>query len=211
MFNITAQINEKLTPSSFPQWRAQFEALLIGYDLMNYVNGESSCPTADGTASSIIKKQHWIRQDKLILSAILASTSPAITPLIATTKTSSEAWKKLSTMYASKSRTRAMQLKEELTLVQRGNRSITDYLHVIKGLVDEIALIDHPISDDDTTLYALNGLGPEFRDIAGPIRTREKSLTFEELHDLLVGHENYLRRMETATQQLVATANYTHH
>jgi hypothetical protein len=52
-----------------------------------------------------------------MLSAILASTSPSITPLIATTKTSHEALKKLLTLYASKSRTRAMQLKEELTLI----------------------------------------------------------------------------------------------
>ena len=43
--NITAQINEKLTPSTFPQWRAQFEALLIGYDLLDYVNGATLCPS----------------------------------------------------------------------------------------------------------------------------------------------------------------------
>ncbi|XP_034686678.1 uncharacterized protein LOC117915225 [Vitis riparia] len=200
VFNITAQINEKLTPSSFPQWRAQFEALLIGYDLMDYVTSESRCPSSDGTPPSIAKKHHWVRQDKLILSAIFASTSPTITSLIATAKTSYDAWKKLSTMYASKSRTRAMQLKEELTLIQRGNRPILEYLHAIKGLADEIALNDHPISDDDITLYVLNGLGPEFREIAAPIRAREKSLAFEELHDLLIGHENYLHRMEAATQ-----------
>ena len=208
VFNITAQINEKLTPSSFPQWRAQFEALLIGYDLMDYITSESRCPPSDGTQPSIAKKHHWVRQDKLILSAILASTSPTITSLIATAKTSYDAWKKLSTMYVSKSRTRAMQLKEELTLIQRGNRPILEYLHAVKGLADEIALIDHPISDDDITLYVLNGLGPEFREIAAPIRAREKSLAFEELHDLLIGHENYLRRMEAATQQLVAAANF---
>ena len=150
-FNITTQINEKLTPSSFPQWRAQFEALLIGYDLLDYVNGESQCPLSDGTPQSTANKNRWVRQDKLILSAILASTSPSITPLIATTKTSHEAWKKLSTLYASKSRTRAMQLKEELTLIQRGNQPISEYLHTVKSLADEIALIDHPISDDDLT------------------------------------------------------------
>ena len=209
VFNITAQINEKLTPSSFPQWRAQFKALLIGYDLMDYITSESRCPPSDGTPPSIAKKHHWVRQDKLILSAILASTSPTITSLIATAKTSYDAWKKLSTMYVSKSRTRAMQLKEELTLIQRGNRPILEYLHAVKGLDDEIALMDHPISDDDITLYVLNGLGPEFREIAAPIRAREKSLAFEELHDLLIGHENYLRRMEAATQQLVAAANFT--
>ena len=92
-----------------------------------------------------------------------------------------------------------MQLKEELTLIQRGNRSIPDYLHAIKALADEIAIIDHPISDDDLTLYVLNGLGPDFREIAAPIRAQETSLAFEELHDLLVGHESYLRRLEAAT------------
>ena len=208
--NITAQINEKLTPSTFPQWRAQFEALLIGYDLLDYVNGAALCPSSDGTSSADLIKTHWVRQDKLILSAILASTSPTITSLIATSKTSHDAWKKLHNLYASRSRTRAMQLKEELTLIQRGNRSIPNYLHAVKALADEIAIIDHPISDDDLTLYVLNGLGPDFREIAAPIRARETSLAFEELHDLLVGHESYLRRLEAATQQLVASANYTH-
>jgi len=75
-------------------------------------------------------------------------------------------------------------------------------------LADEIALIDHPISNDDLTLYILHGLGSDFREIAAPIRAREKSLTFEELHDLLVGHDNYLRQLESATHQLVASTNY---
>jgi hypothetical protein len=45
--NITAQINEKLTPSTFAQWCAQFEALLIGYDLLDYINGDIPCPSTD--------------------------------------------------------------------------------------------------------------------------------------------------------------------
>ena len=160
------QINEKLKPSTFPQWRAQFEALLIGYNLLDYVTGISQCPSPAGTSSSDLNKTHWVLQDKLILSAILASTSPAITALIAIAKTSHEAWEKLHHMYANKSRTRVMQLKEELTLIQRKNRSVTDYLHTVKALADEIALIHHPIFDDDLTLYILNGLGSDFRDMA---------------------------------------------
>ena len=102
-----------------------------------------------------------------------------------------------------------MQLKEELTLIQRGTRSITEYLYVVNALADEIAIIDHPISDDNLTLYVLNGLGPNFREIVAPIRARESSLAFEELHNLLVGHDAYLRRLEAATQQLVVSANFT--
>jgi hypothetical protein len=82
------------------------------------------CPSSSGTATNELYKLYRVRQDKLILSAILASTSSSITPLIATAITSHEAWKKLKNLYASRSRTRAMQLKEELTLIQRGHQSI---------------------------------------------------------------------------------------
>ena len=102
-----------------------------------------------------------------------------------------------------------MQLKEELTLIQRGNQTITEYLHAVKTLADEITIIDHSISDDDLTLYVLNGLGANFREIVAPIWARESLLTFEELHDLLVGHEAYLRRLEDATQNIVVSANFT--
>ncbi|KAF5466102.1 hypothetical protein F2P56_016057 [Juglans regia] len=209
VFNIIAQINEKLTLSTFPQWHAQFEALLIGYDLMDYVIGNLQCPSSNGTSTTSSKKTHWVRHDKLILSVILASTFPTIITLIATANTSQEVWKKLQTMYASCSWTRVMQLKEELTLIQRGNRSIPNYLHVVKALADDIALIDHPISEDDLTPYVLNGLGPDFGEIAAPILAREKSLMFEKFHDLLVNHESYLRRLEATQQQLVAVANFT--
>jgi hypothetical protein len=64
----------------------------------------------------------------------------------------------------------------------------------VKALADEIAIINHLISDDDLTLYVLNGLEIDFREIVVPIRARETPLAFEELHDLLVGHESYLRR-----------------
>jgi hypothetical protein len=104
-----------------------------------------------------------------------------------------------------------MLLKKELTLIQRGNRTITDYLHMVKMLVDKIAIIDQPLSDGDLTLHILHGLGADFREIVAPIRAREKSLTFEELHDLLIGHETYMRCLKVATQQLVISANYTNH
>jgi transposase InsO family protein len=104
-----------------------------------------------------------------------------------------------------------MQLKEDLTLSTRGNRTVTEFLQAIKMLADELAIIDHPVSDDDLTLYILNGLGPEFREIAAPIRARDTSLKFEDLHDLLVGHESYLRRLETqSAATFIPTAHYSH-
>ena len=90
-------------------------------------------------------------------------------PLIAGSTTSHDAWSKLQRLYVNRSRTRVMQLKENLTLIQRESRSVTEYLHTIKVIIDELAVIDSPISADDITLYALNGLGPEFHDIGALI------------------------------------------
>ncbi|EYU35736.1 hypothetical protein MIMGU_mgv11b015721mg, partial [Erythranthe guttata] len=82
-------------------------------------------------------------------------------------------------------------------------------LHAGKVLANEIAFIDSPISVDYLTLYNLNGLGSKFRKVFAPIRFRESALTFEELHDMLVGHENYMRSLDSTAHTLVATTNST--
>jgi len=103
-------------------------------------------------------------------------------------------------MYVSMSHGCAMQLKEELTLIKKEHWSIQEYMHIIKAFADEIALIDHPISEDDFTIYILNGLGPDFREITTPIWSRERSMSFEDLYDLLMSHECYLGRLKATTQ-----------
>jgi len=111
-------------------------------------------------------------------------------------------------MYVSKSHGCAMQLKEELILIKKKHWSIQEYMHIIKALADEIALIDHPISEDDLAIYILNGLGPDFREITAPIWARKSSMSFEELYDLLMSYECYLGRLEATTQQLIAITNF---
>ena len=171
--------------------------LLIGYNLLEYVHGISHSPSPIKTSTTKLNKTYWVQQDILILIAILASTSTTITPLIIAVKTWHQTWKKLHHMYANKSRTKTMQLKE-LTLIQWRNLFVTDYLHTMKAFADEIALIDHPISDDDLTLYILNGLGSDFKDIVASIWAWPTTLALEELHDLLVRHSNYLCWMESS-------------
>ncbi|CAA3030884.1 CCHC-type integrase [Olea europaea subsp. europaea] len=128
-------------------------------------------------------------------------------PLIAMSSTSYDAWQHLACLFASKSRARIMQLKGDLTLIQRGSRTVSEFLHAVKVIADELSLIDAPVSEDDLTLYVLNGLGPEFRDMVAPIRTHETALSFTELYDLLVGHEHYIKCMDGNTSILVVTAN----
>jgi len=51
--NTSSQLPYKLTSSNYPSWRATFLTILIGYDLMKYLDGTLQCPpTPDANSST---------------------------------------------------------------------------------------------------------------------------------------------------------------
>ncbi|GFQ05643.1 hypothetical protein PHJA_002708400 [Phtheirospermum japonicum] len=182
-------------------------ALLRGHNLLGFIDRSRACPilTADGSNAAMVDA--WVQQDQLLLAAIFGSLSAEILPLLSSSSISANAWEILSRLCMSKSRSRVNNLKSELYRIQIKDRSIAEFLHHVKAMADELSLIDEPVKQDDLTLFVINGLGPEYASIVGPIRARETSLRFEELHDLLCAHEAALRSSEAATASLVATAN----
>ncbi|GKV48510.1 hypothetical protein SLEP1_g55318 [Rubroshorea leprosula] len=139
----------------------------------------------------------WIRQDQSIRHAILTSVSEPIAPYISAAKTSQQAWKTLANVYANHSRSRVFTLKEGLQNTCYENCTVSELLHQLKVLANELAVIDKPLPNDDLTVYALNGIGLEFREISASIRARDEPLSFEELHDRLVAHEESMHKEET--------------
>ena len=102
-----------------------------------------------------------------------------------------------------------MQLGENLTLIQRGTCTVTKIPYTVKSITDELALIDAPLFTNNITLYVLNGLGPKYREMVAPIHTYESSLSFKELHDLLIGYESYLKRPDINPPSLVFITHST--
>lgn len=88
------------------------------------------------------------RQDQLLLHAFRISVSDSIAPLIASASTSKDAWDKLTRLYASRSRSRIMSLKERL-VCPRDSCPLGEYLCSIKTIADELALLNTPVSNDD--------------------------------------------------------------
>ncbi|KAJ0094498.1 hypothetical protein Patl1_15515 [Pistacia atlantica] len=211
--NAAAQLPLKLTSTNFPSWKAQFDALLIGYNLMGYLDGTTKCPSkdvaVDGKSSPNPEFGLWIRQDKLLLHAILASLSESVVQRCATAQSSREAWVKLHKLFANKSKLRVMNLKEKLTNISCDTQPVIDYLQEIKSVADKLAVIDAPLSDDDLTIFTLNGLGNGFKEISAAIRARDNSISFEELHYKLVEHEVSLKREENHSGSFTITINNT--
>lgn len=101
-----------------------------------------------------------------------------------------------------------MSLINQLQRSRKGSQTVTEFLFQVKRIADELAVLDAAISDDDITLYVLNGLGSEYRDIAASIRTRERSFTFEELHSHLIAHEECLQKEDAPADVAVPTTNF---
>jgi len=74
---------------------------------------------------------------------------------------------------------------------------MTDYLHGIKSLTDELAITNDPLDDADLVIHTLNGLSAEYKEVSTALHTHEKPIDFEELHDLLLTLRVISRGMTT--------------
>ncbi|KAI9178326.1 hypothetical protein LWI28_025174 [Acer negundo] len=210
--NIAAQAPLKLTATNYRSWKLQFHTLLIGFDLMRFVDGKRLCPPETITTSDTTAPNHahhiWVRQDQLLLNAILGSITPSIIPFIASAKTTHDAWVALANTYVKPSRGHIMHLKGVLTNITKGTQSITEYMQHAKSIADELAMLDAPENSEDLKVKILNGLGEEFKDISSAVRARDSAIFFEELHEKLLNSEALLKQDSVRTQKLPIIANF---
>ncbi|XP_073138449.1 uncharacterized protein [Henckelia pumila] len=169
-FNIAAQAPLKLTSNNYSDWLIQFCSLLIGYDLLGFVDGFKTCPpptlTTDNVQVPNPAYSLWIWQDQLLLNAIISALSPTLIPFIASSSTSLEAWSMLAKTYASPSWGRIMQLKAQLSHPVKGTKSITEFLQGIKAHVDALALMGVSVDAEDLTLKILNVLDDTYKELS---------------------------------------------
>ena len=112
----------KLTPTNYLLWRRQFVPLLESQDLLGYLDGSFLAPAAQilrGTEqvpNPSYKK--WHTQDQLILSLLYASLTEECMAEVVDCSSSRAAWLALETSFSRSSKTREIQLKDELQLMQ---------------------------------------------------------------------------------------------
>ena len=171
--NVAAQAPLKLTASNYFSWRLQFSTLLTGYDLLGFIDGTHPCPeqsvTVNGVPTANPAHHTWVRQDQLLLNAILGSLSPPLIPFIASAQTSHDAWSTLALTYGKPTRGRITQLKTQLSNPIKGTQTITEFMQNIKTKVDELAMMNAPVDIEDLTIKILNGLYADYTELANAI------------------------------------------
>ena len=66
---------------------------------------------------------------------------------------------------------------------------MSDYMTKIKGVIDDLALIGHPMSDEEIISHTLNGLQDEFKELTATVRVRDSTISFEDLYEKLLDEE----------------------
>ncbi|KAJ0889444.1 putative RNA-directed DNA polymerase [Helianthus annuus] len=144
----------------------------------------------------------------MIISALLGSCSDQIQPIVSSAKTARQAWDLLNSSYASRSRSRIISLKSRLAKNPKGNRSISDYLHEMKSLFDELAIAQSPMSEEDLVVHIMNQLGDDYSNLVASFRTHDTTISFADLFEKLLDHERTLK--ETLTEPILTTVNNTY-
>ncbi|XP_060673267.1 uncharacterized protein LOC132803772 [Ziziphus jujuba] len=156
VISVATEVSIKLTETTYFSWKRQFDALLIRNNLYGFIDGALPCPSPvlfDSANSPNPDFIYWVRQDSLLLNAILASLSLEV-HFVSDAETSREAWQKPALTFTKPSHLRLMRLCERLIRSQ-GSHPIMEYLQDVKAYANELSFIDNPVSNNDLTLCIL--------------------------------------------------------
>ncbi|WKA01920.1 hypothetical protein VitviT2T_020169 [Vitis vinifera] len=213
--NISAQAPLKLTTANYISWKLQFHTLFVSYDLLGYIDGSKPCPpstiTQNNTTVPNPAHNTWIRQDQLILNALVGSLSPTIIPFIARAKTSAKAWLILENTYAKPSRGRIKQVKNQIKNLTKGSQTVTKFLQLVKCRANELAILGAPMNEDDLIDKILDGLGDDYKEIIRAVQARDTMIMFDELHEKLLNFEASFQGAKSEPSHFLASANPANH
>nr|GMD67874.1 Retrovirus-related Pol polyprotein from transposon RE1 [Ipomoea batatas] len=100
------------------------------------------------------------------------------------------------------------QLKDQLKDIIKGGSTVTEYMHQIKRVVDELALLGTAMEHEDITYKILDGLNSDYQFVIDVVNGRDSIISFEELHEKLIIKELALHRAAAPTT-FPATAHPT--
>ncbi|XP_055830773.1 uncharacterized protein LOC129899780 [Solanum dulcamara] len=169
---------------------------MYGYNLFDHLDGTTPVPSHTISLGTNISPNSvfltWFRQNH-IQNGLMASVEPIIASTVAVTDSAKSAWDALHTTYANRSQTQVFSLRDQLARVTNDSRSITEYLHTIRSLSDELATAGAPVSNPQLIVKIFSGLDSEFCEISAAIRAHDMAIFYDELFEKLIDYEHFLR------------------
>ncbi|KAI0527073.1 hypothetical protein KFK09_002670 [Dendrobium nobile] len=204
--NIKNLIPHPLTIDNYAIWRIQVLQQVTANNYAGHLTGAVP-PPPDVTSP---EHASWLLVDSNLISALFATISPSILPYVITASTAQEVWTTLERRLQPTSRSRVIQLKNELHHIQLKNLSMQQYLTQIKNIVDNISASGSKLDPEDIVHYILNGLPATYNSFNTYMRTSPLPADLDSLYSLLCSeeiHANQDNQRENSTDQTAFYSN----
>lgn len=153
-----ANFSVKFDGKNYPTWRRQIYRLLRGIRLHCLIDG--SLQVSDSSDPELAR---WFDQDSLLQQGLISAFTPSVISSISSATTCREIWVMLETIYANASPAQLLNLTEHFQQARKGtDESVSDFLHRLRSLSDEIKKLGQPVPDAAFTLAAINGVQETF-------------------------------------------------
>jgi hypothetical protein len=189
---------EKLDVHNYAIWSRQMKFYLICKDLWDTITepppeaaarpatrsqASDSAATEPTPVSDALRK--WKTRDLKALSLIGLNVAKHHTAMVASCTSAKEAWGKLKSIYQATNEARKLQLRGEMTRLRLGSNDsgepLTKYFARAKELRDQLADVDHIISDDELRATVIAGLPKEYRNVTDFMSLLKEQPTMDEL------------------------------
>lgn len=179
----------------------QFTPILRTNRLLDIVDGfepypPQLIPNLETKGSMMLNPSYdvWEKSDQYILSWFIATLFVRIVLIVYGLNTSRQVWNALSTHYASPSKSRVHHLRRQLQTLCQGTKTCVEFIHGVKALADQLALVGKPVGDEYFISNIVGGFNPQFNPflISFSFATKDTLITFKEFQSELISYEQLL-------------------
>jgi len=103
-----------------------------------------------------------------------------------------QAWEKTHEYFSLHTKSRARQLRTAMRAVSLVGKTMDEYLHKIKGYVDELAGVGVSVRHEEHVNAIIEGLPLDYAPIVSVIESKKRTPSIAEIEALLYGHETRL-------------------
>lgn len=123
-------ITEKLSKNNHVMWKAQVLPTVRGARLVGHLTGATAPPAVEidekiGYKVSNPAFERCYATDQQVFGFVLASLTREVLPQVSAKETATQLWGAIEVMFASRTRTRAINTRLALATASKGNQSVT--------------------------------------------------------------------------------------
>ncbi|KAG8473853.1 hypothetical protein CXB51_035848 [Gossypium anomalum] len=167
--------------TNFNLWQVQMMAILVQSGLKKVVIGKKP---------ENLNKTEWEELDEKALSAIQLCLTNTILQEVLMEKTSSALWKRLETLYATKSLANRLVLKQHLfTFRMNEGELLRDHISQFITLLNDLKNVEVHIDDEDQAMLLLCSLPPSYKSFRDTLIYGRDKLSFEDVKGHLLSRD----------------------